>query len=198
MGLTTRKTGTIAFGQVPTRKPGLGKPGISPPIRDLSSDRIVTWSVGRLCSFSSSFTSRSQICGRTNIRWVAIENPQISSEIWCYFTAIQPMLVQTQIWQQEVKERLKLHNLHIDHVLIRSELKYLIGAKVAGTVIWNRGPGSTLPKNCWFMSGQVNNPAKTKRVGLLGSSWPGPGPSGQFRPGPKPGNPESLLTLLSR
>jgi hypothetical protein len=28
-----------------------------------------------------------------------------------------------------VKERLKLHNMHIDHVTIRSELKYLIGAK---------------------------------------------------------------------
>jgi hypothetical protein len=31
-----------------------------------------------------------------------------------------------------VKERLKLHNLHIHHVMIRSELKYLIGAKYLG------------------------------------------------------------------
>jgi hypothetical protein len=32
----------------------------------------------------------------------------------------------------EVKERKKLHNLHIHHVMIRSELKYLIGAKHPG------------------------------------------------------------------
>ena len=32
----------------------------------------------------------------------------------------------------EVKERLKLHNLHIDHVTIQSELKYLIRANVVG------------------------------------------------------------------
>jgi len=31
---------------------------------------------------------------------------------------------------QEVKERLELHNLRTDHVMIRSQLKYLIGAKV--------------------------------------------------------------------
>jgi hypothetical protein len=31
---------------------------------------------------------------------------------------------------REVKERLKLHNLHTDHVVIRLELKYLIGAKM--------------------------------------------------------------------
>jgi len=31
---------------------------------------------------------------------------------------------------QEVKERLELHNLRTDHVMIRSQLRYLIGAKV--------------------------------------------------------------------
>jgi len=44
---------------------------------------------------------------------------------------------------REVKERPMLHNLHTDHVMIRSELKYLIGAKVVGTVKWNRGPVRT-------------------------------------------------------
>ena len=29
-----------------------------------------------------------------------------------------------------MKEGLKLHNLHTDHVTIRSELRYLIGAKI--------------------------------------------------------------------
>ena len=33
---------------------------------------------------------------------------------------------------QEVKEGLKLDNLRTDHVMIRSELKYLIGAKHLG------------------------------------------------------------------
>jgi hypothetical protein len=43
--------------------------------------------------------------------------------------ATQRILVQSQIWQREVKEPLKLSNLHTDHVTIQSELKYLFGAK---------------------------------------------------------------------
>jgi len=111
------------------------KSTILAPIEYLSSDRIVTWSVRRLCSFSPSFPSRSQICDPTSIRWVAIENPHFSAEISPYFTAIQWILAQSQIWQREVKEGLKLHNLRTDHVTIQSELRYLIGGKVAGTVI---------------------------------------------------------------
>ena len=104
------------------------------PIEYLSSDRIMTWSICRLCSSSRSFTSRCQMCDWTNIHWVAVENPRILVEIWCYFAAIQRILVRSQYWQREVEERLKVHNLHMDHVLIRSELIYLIGAKVAGTL----------------------------------------------------------------
>ena len=125
------------------------KSTIVPPIKYLSSDHIVTWSVRRLCSFSPSFPSRSHIYDRTNIRWVAIENPHFLAEIPLFFAAIQRILVQSQIWQQEVKEGLKLHNLHIDHVMIRSEPKYFIGAKVAGTVIWNCGPVPTRPQTRW-------------------------------------------------
>jgi len=47
---------------------------------------------------------------------------------------------------QEVKERLKLNNLPIDNVIIRSKLKYLIGAKVVETMKWNRGPVRTRPR----------------------------------------------------
>ena len=47
---------------------------------------------------------------------------------------------------QEVKGRLNLNNLHIDHVMIRSKLKYLIGAQVVGTVKWTRGPVRTRPR----------------------------------------------------
>jgi len=100
------------------------------PIDYLSSDRIVTWLLCKLCRFTRSFASCFQISNPTNIRWVAIENPRFSLHIWPYFTAIQRMLVWLQIWKRKVKERIKLHNLHIDHVTIQSELRYLIGAKV--------------------------------------------------------------------
>ena len=95
-------------------------------IKYLSYDRIMTWTICRLCSFARSFTSRFQICNPTNIDWVAIENLQISHEIWRYFTVIQWILVPLQIWKREVKELLKLHNLHTDHVTIWSEVKNLI------------------------------------------------------------------------
>jgi len=49
-----------------------------PPIKYLSSDHIMMWSIRRLCSSSRSVTSRSQICDPTNICWVAIENTFIS------------------------------------------------------------------------------------------------------------------------
>jgi len=90
------------------------------PIKYLSSDHIMTWSVRRLCSFSCSFTSRCPICDQTSIPWVAIENPPISGKISLNFTAIRRILVLSQIWQREVKEQLKLHNLRTDHVMIRS------------------------------------------------------------------------------
>jgi hypothetical protein len=69
-----------------------------------------------------------------------------------------------------VNELVEMHILRIHHVMIRSELKYLIGAKVAGTVLWDHGPGSTRPKNRGFMSGPGNNPAETERVGFLAGS----------------------------
>ena len=148
-----------------------------------------------ICSFSWSFTSRIHICDQTNIRSVAIENPQISPKICPDFTATQRISMGSQIWMLEMKELIKLHNLRSRHVMIGSELKYLIGSKVMGTVKWTRGPGWTRPKNCRFLSVPGDKPAKTKRVGLLGGSRPGQGPSVWFQPGPKLGNPEPLLTI---
>jgi hypothetical protein len=91
--------------------------------------------------------------------------------------------------------RLKLHNLHTDHIVIRSELKYLIGAKVARKIIWQCGPASTWASNGWFMSGSGNNPNKTEWVGLFGGSWPGPWPCGRFQPVLKLGHQDPFLTL---
>ena len=54
----------------------------------------------------------------------------ILSEIWGFSIATQRILVESQIWTRKVKERLKLHNLRNDHVVIRSELKYIFGAKM--------------------------------------------------------------------
>jgi len=80
-----------------------------------------------------SVTNLQQICDPINIRWVAIENLRISVEISRYFTATLQILIRSQIWTQEVQERIKLHNLCIDHLTIRSELKYLIGTKSVRT-----------------------------------------------------------------
>jgi hypothetical protein len=190
------KTRTVPIGPVLPPKTRQLKSTILPPIKYLSSDCIITWWIRRLCSFSRSFTCRLQICDPTNIRGVAIAHLWFSLIIGPYFTATRRISVGSHIWTQEVKELVKLHNLRIHYVMIWSELKYLIGGKVAWTVIWKRGPGWTRPKNRGFMSGPGNNPVLVTRVGLLGGSWPRPGPSGRFLPGPKPGHPEPLLTLV--
>jgi len=145
-GLTTRKTRTVRNGAVLPPKTRHLKLTILAPIKYLSSDCITTWSVSRLCSFSRCFTTRFQICDPTSIRWVAVENPPISLKISHYLTTTQRISVGSQIWKREVKERLKLHNLHTDYVVIRSELKYLIGAKGVGTVYLEPRSGSNPAK----------------------------------------------------
>jgi len=163
MGFTTWKTQTIGNGLVLPPKTRHFKFTILAPIKYLSSDCTMTWSVRTLSSFGRSLTSHCQICDQTNIRWVAIKNLQILLKIWCYFAGIQRILTWSQIEKREVEERVTLHNLHLYHVIIRWDLKFLIGAKIAGTVKWNRSPGSPQPKTAG------NNPANTKRVRF----WPG-------------------------
>jgi hypothetical protein len=90
----------------------------------------VTWSVRRLCSISPSFTSRCQICDWSNICWIAVKEGDISAEKCGFSIATERILVRSQMWEWQVKEGLKLHNLCTDHVTIRSELRYLIGAKI--------------------------------------------------------------------
>jgi len=51
-------------------------------------------------------------------------------EIRQFPIATQWIFVGSQIWKREVNERPTLHNLRIDHVTIRSELRYWIGAQV--------------------------------------------------------------------
>ena len=164
------KTRTVAIGPVLPPKTRHFNITTLAPIKYLSWDRIMTWWVRRLFSSCRSFTSWVQICDPTNIRWVAIENPLISVKICPYFIATQRISVGSQIWKREAKEQLELYNLCTDHVMIRSELKYLIGAKVAGTVKWNRGPVrvTTPPRQSWSGSLAVPNPDR----GLGSSSNP--------------------------
>jgi hypothetical protein len=170
MGLLTRKPAPSQLGRFYHEKTRHFNIATLLPIKYLSSDRIMTWSVHRFCSSSRCFTSSFQICDLTNTCWVAIENPLILCTMCHYFTATEPISVGSQIWKREVKERLERHNQYNDHVLLQSELKYWIGAKVAGTVKWNRSPGTTQPNNCGFMPGPGNNSGKTERFGLLGVS----------------------------
>jgi hypothetical protein len=136
-------TVTVAIGRVVPSTTQYFNSTISDQIKYLSSDCIVTWSVCRFCSLSLCCTSRCQIWGGNNNCQVAIEILRITPVMWRYITAIECILVQSLILHWDVKDRLKLHNLHTIHILIKSDLKYLIGAKVAKTVIWNGCPGST-------------------------------------------------------
>jgi len=136
----------------------------------LSSDGIVTCSRRRLSSFTCSFTSCIQICDPTIIRWVAIKNPLISRKIRCYFIVIHRIFVQLQIWMREVKEQVQLDNLRLEYITTQSELRYLIGVKVAGTAKWNRSSGTTRPNNRGFMSSPGNTPTKPMWFGFLARS----------------------------
>jgi hypothetical protein len=67
------------------------------PIKYLSSDGIITRSVRRLCSFSCSFTSRCQICDRTNIRGIAVKLRNILRENGGFSITTQRIFVRSQI-----------------------------------------------------------------------------------------------------
>jgi len=117
--------------------------------------------------FSCSFATSLQMCDPINIHWVTIENQWLSQAICCFFTAIQWVLVGSQIRIREVKEQLKLDNLSIDHVTIRPELKYLFGAKVIGTRKWNSSPVPIVPYSDRFISNPGGTPALVTQSGSL-------------------------------
>jgi hypothetical protein len=64
---------------------------------------------------------------RFGIGAIFVESLWITRDFRRNFTAIQRIFIGVQIGDREVKERLKLHHSYIDHIAIRSELKYLIG-----------------------------------------------------------------------
>ena len=196
-GLTSWKTWPIGNGPVLPPKTRHFNITTLPPIEHLSSDRIVTWSVRRLCSSSHFFTSRCQICNPTNIRWVAIENLLISLMVYLYFTATQRISVWSQVWMQGVKEHAKLDNLHIQHVMIRSELKYSVAAKAVGTVKLEPRSSFNPGKNTQFYvrSGQQNCEDKLGQV--FGRVWNRTGPFIRPKPRSLAGYWDPLLTQLT-
>jgi len=56
-----------------------------------------------------------------------------------FFEATQRIVIVSQIGEWEMKEHLKLHLLCIYHNVIRSQLKYLVGAKTVS--LRKRGTG---------------------------------------------------------
>jgi len=61
---------------------------------------------------------------------IFVESLRKEANLWCYFTATNGVLIRLQIAERGLKEYSKLHNLGIHHIVIQSDLKYLIGAKV--------------------------------------------------------------------
>ena len=100
------------------------------PIKYRSSDCIVTWLIRWMCSFSSSSTCCFQIWDRTNIRSIGVKQHHIPSNIHRFSIVTEQILIWSQIWRWEVREQLTVRNLRIDHVTIRSELRYIIGATI--------------------------------------------------------------------
>jgi hypothetical protein len=99
------------------------------PIKYLSSDRIVTWSIREMCRLMPYFISRSQICDRISMHRVAVKLSPKSRQNDRVFIPTPWQLVRLQIGEQEMKEGMKLHISRIDYVTIWSELKYLIGVR---------------------------------------------------------------------
>lgn len=108
----------------------------SPLVSLFDSSGTITTARGDLLTFCHSFATHIQFGVLTNIRRVTFEKPWFKPYISHFFTAIERILVRLQIWKQAVNERLKWHILHINYIVIQSELEYLIGAKVAKTVKW--------------------------------------------------------------
>ena len=196
--LTTPTTRTVGNGPVLPPKSRNFKFTILASIKYLCSDCITTWSICRLYSYSRSFTSRFQICDRTSICWVAIKNLPISLEICHYFTTTPRISVGLHIWMQEVKERLNMNNFHIDHVMVRSKLKYLIGAKAVGTEYLKPRSGSIPAKYPWFYSWSGLQSHQDKADRVFGRVWNQTGLNRWSNPGPLADYPDPLLTLTVR
>jgi len=79
-------------------------------------------------------------------------------------------MIGSQIEEYEVKQHLTLHLVHIYHIVIRSKLRYLIGAKGLSPWEWGSAVWLARAKHRGFISGPGNNPSKTEQVKFLDCS----------------------------
>jgi len=98
------------------------------------------------------------ICNRCDVR--VLSPPVLQFAIWsifvesllnntencAFFAVTQPILIGSQIEEQEVKAPAELHHLHIYHIVKRSELKFWIAAKVLSSRKWGSAVCKTLPE----------------------------------------------------
>jgi hypothetical protein len=137
MGLTKCITVTVAFGPVPTRNPWSCAPGVSTPRNFWNYHHIGTWCIRKRCSLRSCFTCRTAILNLSNIHCVLVKDPQFGCDFVCLVVTTAQILIGVHIGDQGVKAHVKLQLLHIDNVMIGSELENIIGVTTIGTAKWN-------------------------------------------------------------
>jgi hypothetical protein len=89
------------------------------------------------------------------IRSILIKLLQKRHNFQHYVTVTNQILLTLQTGEWEAKEHTKLHNAHIYHILIRSVLKYIIGAQVLTSWIYGSSLSNTRPKNHYFIRNLV-------------------------------------------
>jgi len=146
------RTWTIAIGLVLQPKTSRFNDTDLAPMKALSSDDIVTWPICRSCSLAVLLPPGVRFTIRPIFAEFLSKTGEFQITFGIFFTWIQLILVASQIWNQEVNERPKLHTLRIGHVTIQSELKILITAEVVGMVKWTHSKVPKLPKTRGFRS----------------------------------------------
>ena len=166
MGLTPRKTQTVANGPVLPPKTWHFKFTILAPMKYLSSDRITTQSIHTLCTISHSITSRFQICDVTSIRWLAIESTLFSLKFCHYFTTTLRISVRLRIRKSGKSWTIYILTMSRYNQNSNTQLE----AKLQEPYTSDRGPVPTLSNTHCSVSSQGNKPAETKRVRFLAGS----------------------------
>jgi hypothetical protein len=78
------------------------------------------------CAVSSALANPTIMFATRSMFITSLVNNTIFSVNFACF-ATEQILVGSQIWPQEVEECVRMHNRYIDYILIRSDLRYLIG-----------------------------------------------------------------------
>jgi hypothetical protein len=88
---------------------------------------IVSWHDQYVhCAVSSALANPTIMLATRSMFITSLVNNTIFSVNFACF-ATEQILVESQIWPQEVEECVKMRNRYIDHILIWSDLRYLIG-----------------------------------------------------------------------